>query len=274
MLLKRKGVVLQFLILLSCPFISIFFIYAMLKKVYARDALPDWLLRREDYDDFVIKSPDIEEETNLIPFNEALILNDNKTKRKMLIDLLKGEFLKNVDALELALQSDDSETSHYAATAIQQVKSDLMKNMRKIEEKLANENDVILLESYRDMIKHYIRIEFLDERTRKKYTYKYIHTLDRLLEQSPTSDSRNYLEKIEAALYLAEHHIALKTAEQFLSLFPDKEEAYFASMNVHYTMKNKTEFKRVINRLRSSDIKLSPNRLNQLRFWLQGDGYE
>ncbi len=246
----------------------------MMKKVYSKDDLPDWLLRREQYDDFVLKSPDIEEETNIIPFNDALILNDNKTKRKMLIDLLKGEFLQHVDALELALQSDDSETSHYAATAIQQAKSDLLKEMRKLEGQLANKNDLFLLESYRVLIKHYIKIEFLDERTRRKYTHKYIQTIDRLIEHAPKSDATYYQEKIEAALYLAEYHIALETAEQFLSLFPEEEEAYFALMNVHYKMRNKKEFQRMINQLRSTDIKLSPDKLNQLRFWLQGEEHE
>ncbi|MBU7594434.1 hypothetical protein [Metabacillus halosaccharovorans] len=271
LVLKREGVVLRFLILLSCPFIGIFLMYAMTKKVYSKDELPDWLLRREQYDDFVLKTPDIEEETNIIPFNDALILNDNKTKRKMLIDLLKGEFLQHVGALELALQSDDSETSHYAATAVQQAKSDLLKDMRKLEGQLANNNDVFLLEAYRDLIKHYIRIEFLDERTRRKYTHKYIQTIDQILEHSPANGAKNYLEKIEAGLYLAEYHMALETAEQLLSLFPEEEDAYFAVMNVHFTMKNKTEFQRMITQLRATDIKLSPDKLNQLRFWLQGE---
>lgn len=273
--LKRKGTVLRLLILVSCPFIGIFLIYAMTKKVYSKDELPDWLLRREQYEDFVLKTPDIEEETNIIPFHDALILNDNKTKRKMLIDLLKGEFLQRVDALELALQSDDSETSHYAATAVQQAKSDLLKDMRKLEGQLdTNKNDVFMLETYRDLIKHYIKIEFLDERTRRKYTHKYIQTIDRLLEQGPGNDATNYLEKMEAALYLDEYQIALETAEQFFTLFPEEEEAYFALMNVHYKMKNKAEFQRIINQLRSTNIKLSPDKLNQLRFWLQGEEHE
>lgn len=245
----------------------------MSKKIYSKGELPDWLLRREQYDDFVLRSPDIEKETNIIPFNDALILNDNNTKRKMLIDLLKGEFLQNVNALELALQSDDSETSHYAATAVQQVKSELMKNMRQVEEQLeSDEGDYRVHESYRDMLKNYIRIEFLDEQTRKEFTYTYLKTLDKLIRLSPISDPFNYVEKIETAILLHEYQDALETAERFLSLFPDLEEAYFLSMNVHFSMRNQDEFNQVMNRLLSStNIKLSPDKLNQLRFWLKGD---
>lgn len=246
----------------------------MSTRFHSKGVLPDWLLRREQFDDFVLRSPDIEEETNVIPFNDALILNDNKTKRKILIDLLKGEFLKNVDALELALQSDDSETSHYAATAVQQVKSDLMKNMRQLEEQLSDDDeDYDLLETYRDMLKNYIRIEFLDEQTRKKFMYTYLQTLNKLIQLSPR-DLLHFKEKIDTAILLNEHREALDTAEQFLSLFPDEEDAYFSLMTVHFSMRNQVDFRRILNQLRSTDIKLSPEKLNQLRFWLQGDSDE
>jgi tetratricopeptide (TPR) repeat protein len=273
LLSKREGIFIKGIILLSCPFISIFLIHAMSKKLYSKHHLPDWLLRREQYDDVVIKPPDIEEETNVIPFQDALILNNNKTKRKILMDLLKGDFLQNVDALELALHSEDSETSHYAATAIQQVKSELLKKIRKLEQQLLEDNrtDAGFLESYRDLLKNYIKIEFLDERTRRKQMFIYIKTLNQLILLSPKYDTNNYIAKIDTLLQLGEYQEAVETAEQFLSYFPNEEEAYFSAMNVHYSMRNTLEFKKIISKLRSSDIQLSPGKLNQLRFWLSGE---
>lgn len=272
---KRENFLIQAFILLSCPFISLLFIYAMSKKKYSKNLLPDWLLSREQYDDLVFKSPNIEVETNIIPFNDALVLNDNKTKRRMLIDLLKGEFSTNIDALELALKSDDSETSHYAATAVQQAKSDLMKTMRKLEEEIDNaETDSRLLEDYRDILKQYIRIEFLDKQTRKRYMYTYLATLSKLIKLSPDSSKLNHMEKIDVAISLHEYREALEAANQFLAVFPDQEEAYFAAMNIHYVMKNSEGFNEIVGRLRGSEIRLSPDKLNQLRFWIQGDGNE
>lgn len=268
-LLKRKGLVLQALILIACPFLSLFILYAIYRKPKGANVLPEWLLRREQYDDQVLKSPDVQTETNIIPFNDALILNDNKTKRKILIDLLKEQFNKNIDALESALHSDDSETSHYAATAVQYTKRELLNQMRAIEAQLdEEENDYSLLATYRDTLKQYIQIEFLDEQTRKKYLYSYLQTLAKLIEIDPLRDSKNFIEKINAAMTLLEHRVARETAEQFLSLFPKEEDAYFSALSVHFHMHNITEFKQIMNQLRSTDIQLSPNRLNQLRFWL------
>ncbi|OLN23555.1 hypothetical protein BTO30_03780 [Domibacillus antri] len=274
-ILRRKGAGLQAMMLIACPFISLFLLYAMSRTPNRHGMLPDWLLRREQYEDVALRPPDTEAEINIIPIDDALVLNDNKIKRKMLIDLLKGEFMKNVDALELALQNEDSETSHYAATAVQQAKSDLLKNMRGLEAQLAdNEADYDVLEAYRDTLKQYIRIEFLDENTRKKYMYSYLQTLDKLIHLSPARDARNLEEKIKVALSLNEHKSARETAEQFLALFPDHEEAYFCAMNVHFHMRNEPDFKHVLNQLASSGTRLSPDGLNQLRFWLQGDVHE
>lgn len=273
--LRKRGVGLQAMILIACPFLSLLILYAMSKKPNRNGELPDWLLRREQYEDFALRSPDIDKEINIVPFDDALMLNDNKTKRKMLMDLLKGEFMQHVDALEHALQNEDSETSHYAATAVQKAKSDLLKNMRNIEMNLEKKDvDYELLASYRDVLDQYIKIEFLDQYNRKKYAYTYLHTLDQLIQLSPKRDAGNYQNKIRVALTLGEHGKAADAATQFLATFPNDENAYFSAMNVHYKMYNELDFKQVMNRLTSSGIRLSPNRLNQLRFWIQGDPNE
>jgi hypothetical protein len=269
---RRNGLILQAIILVSCPFLSIFIIYSIFKKPKDANDLPEWLLRREQYDDKVLLSPDIQTETNVIPFSDALILNDNRTKRKLLIDLLKGQFHNNIDALESALQSDDSETSHYAAAAVQHTKKELINQMKSIEAQLNDEEEEYdLLSIYRDTLKQYIRIEFLDKQTRKKYMYSYLQTLTKLIQRESLRDPKNFIEKIDTAIALDEHSVARETADQFLSSFPQEEDAYFSSMKVHFQMQNVTEFKQIMNQLRLTDIKLSPNRLSQLRFWLQGE---
>lgn len=274
-ILKRKGAGIQAMILIACPFISIFLLFAMSKRPNKDGALPDWLLRHEQYEDTSLQSPHIEKEINIIPFDDSLMLNNPKIKRSMLIDLLKSEFLQHVNALEKALKSDDSETSHYAATAVQQAKGELMNSMRKLEAQLQdNEGDLEALKAYSEVIKQYIRIEFLDVKTRKKYMYTYLHIVNQLIEKALKPDPEYYEEKIRTALQLNEHQTALSTAAQFLEKFPEREEAYFLAMHVHYQMRNKAEFSKTIELLRTSHTTLSPERLNQLRFWLQGDQYE
>lgn len=273
--LRRKGAVLQFMILISCPFLGVLLVAAMFKKPAQNGELPEWLLRREQYEDVSLQTPDRETEANVIPFRDALTLNENAVKRKTLIHLLKQEFLHQSEALSLALMSDDTETSHYAATALQQAKSQLVKELKQLEEELQKEEaGVPVFKRYVHVLKQSVEMEFLDERTRQKYKYAYLQALNQLLAVNPQEEPLYFTEKIEAALDLEEFQDALDTADQFLAQYPSHEDAYFAAMNVHFRMRNEAAFFQLVDTVRLSSIRLSPERLNQLRYWLQGDRYE
>lgn len=263
----------QAIILLTCPFIGLFLVVSMSReRTTLEGKLPEWLVRREQYVDNAIIPVSYGDEGNIIPFEEALLLNDNKVKRKMLIDILKGDFLSNVDALEKALQNEDSETSHYAATAIQSIKRDLLKQMYEMEEFLnVDSNDLYALESYRDVLKNYIRIEFLDAKTRHKYMNYYSQTLDKIIKSGSLVNIENFKNKINVDLELNHFDQAVGTAKELLKYYPTNEDAYFASLQVCFQMRNQTEFKIIFKKLKESNTVLSPNRLIQLRFWLQGD---
>lgn len=98
--------------------------------------------------------------------------------------------------------------------------------------------------------------------------------MSRLLALDPSDSSSYYNEKIATALELKEFQQALETAEAFLENFSQEEDAYFAAMNVHFHMQNNEAFFQLVDTIRSSNIRLSPKRLNQLRYWLQGGLYE
>lgn len=274
-ILRRKGAALQAMILISCPFLGVLIILAMFKKPAQDGELPEWLLRREEYRDVSLQAPNRELEMNIIPFQDALMLNENSIKRKSLINLLKEEFLQQSDALALALKSEDTETSHYAATALQQAKSQLVKELKRLEVKLQEDSTGLeTIKQYVDVLKQSVQIEFLDQKTRKKYMYLYSQSLSRLLDLNPSDSSLYYNEKIKTALELREYQQALETAEAFLEHFSHEEDAYFAAMSVHFQMQNREAFFQLVDKVRSSSIRLSPERLNQLRYWLQGGMYE
>lgn len=273
LLFRQKGAVLQAMILIGCPLVGTLIILAMLKKPEQNGKLPEWQFHREEYKDISIQFPNSEIETNVIPFLDALTLNDNATKRKALIGLLKKEFLQQSEALELALTSEDTETSHYAATALQEAKSQLVKEMKFFERSLIEDStNIDVLKKYVEVLKQTIQMEFLDPRTQKKYMYRYLGTLSELLNLKPSNSSFYYNEKIAIALELGEFQQALETALSYLKQFPHTEDAYFAALDVHFHMRNKEAFLQLVKKIRASSIRLSPGRLNQLRYWTQGGG--
>ena len=55
---------------------------------------------------------------NIVPLEEALIINENNTKRRMMLDALYDDPLKYLDVLLVASHNEDVETAHYATTTL------------------------------------------------------------------------------------------------------------------------------------------------------------
>lgn len=266
---QRKDFLPSFLLLLAIPFFSWGIIYYLQRSKGEDAELPDWLLRKETYEDVSLQRPDVTIETNLISLQDALVLNSNQVKRKTLMNVLKNDFLQQAPLLAAALKSEDNETSHYAATALQQAKTLLAKQLRHVEQEL-NERpeDLDVLTSYLQILKQMIDMEFLDRRTQMKYTYTYLHALTALIELGGTIAPEYHVERIRTALSLDEYEQALSASELFLRQHPHREMAYFEAMHVHYAMKNVKQLHETVDALRASDIRLSPEGLDQLRFWI------
>lgn len=266
---RREDVLPSFLLLLAIPFFSWGILYYLQRSKHKDAELPEWLLRKETYEDTSLQRPDLLNETNMISLQDALILNSNQVKRKTLMNVLKNDFLQQAPLLAAALKSEDNETSHYAATALQQAKSLLAKQLRHIERELTERpNDLDVMVRYLAILKQMIDMEFLDRHTQLKHTYSYLHALTAFIELGGTIDPEYHVERIQIALSLGEYEQALSASELFLTQHPRREQAYFEAMHVHYAMKNVTQVHQMVDALRASDIRLSPEGLQQLRFWI------
>lgn len=266
---QRKDFIPMAFTLIALPFFSWGIIYYLQRSKHDATELPDWLLRKEAYEDVSLSLPDKSSETNMISLQDALILNTNQIKRKILMNILKNDFLQQAPMLAAALKSEDNETSHYAATALQQAKTHLSKQLRHLERELEERSeDPQVIKSYLQILKQIMDMEFLDRRTQMKYAYTYLHALANLIDVDDRAETIYHVERIQMALSLGEYEHALQASDLFLHQHPTNETAYFEAMAVHYAMKNVKRVHEMIHLLRSSEVRLSPDGLNQLRFWI------
>lgn len=275
--LKKKWLA-QYLIAFFFPLLGFLLIYLMNKKVKSqKEAIPEWLMRQKkdlSQREISIFKEDVEKERNVVPIEDALILNENKVRRTMLLNLLKEESIQNIETIKFALENEDSETSHFAATAIMELKRKLLNSMQLLDLQVdENPNDLKVLFTYKEVIKQYINSGFLDEKTLLKNKYNYSTLLEKLIEIDPNVEIY-FVEKISCDLSLAEFSTARSFCDLFLRLHPNCEDSYFMDMQIHYLMRNNEGFENSLNRLRNSSVRLSPKGLSKLRFWLQGEWNE
>ena len=56
------------------------------------------------------------ESGDIVPLEEAILINDVKVRRRFMLETLYTDPLKYLDVLNIAKYNDDVETSHYATT--------------------------------------------------------------------------------------------------------------------------------------------------------------
>ncbi len=213
--------------------------------------------------------PQAEKEINIVPLEEALYVNDRSSRRKVMIDLLKRDSLEYLEVLRIAVANEDTETSHYAVSAIVEVKRKLTLSLQELAVKYEEEkNDPYFLQSYATVLKSYMRSGFIDERTLLMYKHTYTNVLEQLLEADPKAADA-YEEKIEADLELREFERAEKFARLYLEQYPEREGPYLALMKVYYAMRAYEQLQQTLARLKASTIRLTSHALKIVRFWTE-----
>jgi hypothetical protein len=220
-------------------------------------------------DNFNFLQPvDIESEINVVPIQDALLLNNNKIKRKLLIHSLKENSIQNTKVLESALKNEDSETSHYAASAIMEMKRKLVNSIQELAEQLKeNENDVSIMSTYSEVINRYLKSGFLDEGAYKQYLSLLSEVLEKIIA-SGQGKRQHYIDKINCDLDLLKFEAAAYHSDMFMEKHPNDETAYIMAMKLHYTLQNPIDLQKAMTTLKNQPVRLSAQGLSIIRFWM------
>lgn len=108
-------------IMLLCPVAGILFFAAsqiFYKLLFSQTVdLEDVIFSKERVKVFM--HADEERERNMVPLEEAIAISDKESLRGLMLNVIRGDIHKSLAAISLALNSEDSETSHYAASVLQ-----------------------------------------------------------------------------------------------------------------------------------------------------------
>lgn len=75
---------------------------------------------------------DEEQERNVVPIEEALAISDRDSLRTLIMNVVRGDVTDSLGSLALALDSEDTETSHYAASVLRDVLNDFRQHAQEL----------------------------------------------------------------------------------------------------------------------------------------------
>ena len=272
--MTMQGYYIQALVMFLCPVIGpLFFLTAQFIYAYfMRDGadLADVIFGKDK-----VKAPrkaEEEVERNRVPLEEALAVSDRQSLRGLMLDVVRGDVQKSLASINLALNSEDSETSHYAATVMRDSLNDFRQetlekyNAFKEDYVAPEEHACDLIESMNEILYQEVFPEmeqrgfvhmmdeactflYKDEEYRERLTIQYIEWVGILL------------------LKLKEYDRVKFWCDIAVELFPMELATYTMQLKLYFSMEDRENFFRVMNALKAADVVIDRETLELIRIF-------
>lgn len=270
---NRRQYVMHTVIMLLCPVVGIlYFFLAFLKyhfvKLGERD-LTDVEFSKKRHIPRV--KADEERERNIVAVEESILVSDQEKKRANMLNVLLGETDESYSAIALALDSDDSEVAHYAASFLQSKMDTFRENVRKTRQKIAEsdieeeecqEQVLELIKYMNHMLKQkvFTRVEQVD------FVAQMEQLCETLFQNARDRMTQECYESIMGRIMeLQDYEKAELWGNRFCAQYPDLLASYTLRLKLYFETKEKDKFFEVLDQLRASPVVVDNKTLELIR---------
>ena len=259
--------------MLLCPVVGPTFIFVAfwLSRLFMLTSmdLSDVIFSKERVETFI--RPDEETEKNMVSLEEALEVTDKKSLRSFILNVIRGDYKNSLSSIALALNSEDTETAHYAASILQDVLSDFRAGVQEKyrildeDEEHLTENCVDLLEYMNSVVEQRVLTD-LEQRSM-------VERMDEVLERAWASErqkiSSSVYEKVcQRLLEMEDYENCRKWCARACEQYPDTLSSYTCQLKLFFSCGDREDFFRVMQELKESDITIDNETLELIRIFM------
>lgn len=293
--------ILRAIVIFLCPVTGVcfFLLSELLRLVFFRAPvdLDDVIFSKERKK--TIQRADEEREKNIVPLEEALSVTDHTKLRQLMLNVLKGDIDQSLSTIALALDSEDSETSHYAASILSKALNEFRINVRKLQQEINGEEDPVRKAECGILLLDYMNgvlCQKVFTLVEQRYFVDAMHATADLLyremierrekesqevlqaaSEQETSDSQEEAVQIPEMEPNQYYNLTLRTLEledfdrsrlwsdRGLEEYQGKLEAYKAKLKLLFATNQQKEFLQVLEQLKESEISIDNETLEMIR---------
>jgi hypothetical protein len=210
------------------------------------------------------------ENGDIVPLEEALLIDDVKTRRRFMLQTLYEDPLKYLDILMLAKNNDDAETSHYATTTISHAQREFQLATQKLGVAVENHpEDIDLLDKYIETIEQYIVSGLLEEHLLRNMRLVYKEVLDRKLARV-TNDKQTLIRKLRNSIELQDYASALGISNILKEQWPQDEQTWIEAVRLCVEGEDHKRLSEILNEINRTRINWTPHGKEQVSAWVGG----
>lgn len=213
---------------------------------------------------------DRDAEMKMLPIEEVLTVSTTKDRREAVINLLKTDISENLGLIRKAVENEDPETAHYAASALTDIMSKFTREVNRLQAAYdSDRTNQEINEEYIDAVLRILGSGALLGVEEMMYLYIYTGLVENLTKHHPNAVTSEQCSMMVRALFKeGKGTQAEEWAELSLKKWPDEEQSYQNILYIKYNLEKKEDFYRCLEDLTKSGIPLSPKGLDIIRYWL------
>lgn len=270
--LSRTGYLFKSLVILLCPVVGIlFFLVTQLMYVLffrTKADLTDVIFGKDKV--VANRKADEDSERNRVPIEEALAVADKDSLRSLVMDVVKGDVHKSLATISLALNSEDTETSHYAASVLRDALNDFRQESQELYNALhrGDENAAEYACGMIEYMNEVLRQDVFPDMEQRAFVEMMEEACDWLYksEENRYRLACEYIEWIAVRLLGTGQYDHMKVwCDRSMEMYPEELSSYTIQLKLYFSIQDKENFFGVMNRLKQSDIVIDRDTLDLIR---------
>ena len=269
---SKRTYFLRFLIMLLCPVVGpLFFFMGHLfyRLLFGTEAnLADVIFSKERA--HIHLKADEERERDIIPLEEAILVNEKKDLRMVMMNVVREDFRNNLSAITLALNSEDSETSHYAASILSSELSKFRTHVQKVYRQLQEEDaeetvcEAVLLDDMDAVLKQRV----FSETEQRKFVGILEEAAQSFYNKAPGEFTLEwYVEVCLRTLELRMFETCEIWCGRLAEQFPEELAAYTCRLKLYFARQDREAFFETMEALKRSYVVIDSETLELIRIF-------
>lgn len=210
------------------------------------------------------------EDENIVPLEEAMLLNDDKVRRQIMLNILYDDPQKYLDVLIIACKNEDIETAHYASTTISKIQREFQLEIQKLSVAIENDqNNDLLLDAYINTLENYIESGVLEDYLLHRQRLIYSQALDQKLKKN-NKDQATIIKKIHNSLQLKDPVTAYETSNLLRINWPLEEQTWIETVRVCVESRDKNNLNETIAEMNKTKIDWTKQGRELVSPWISG----
>ncbi len=271
--------ILNAIVMLLCPVAGALFfaLGTVIKHIFMRRDvdLEDVIFSKERVK--TVLHADEESDRNIVPMEEALAVSDRQSLRRLMLNIIRGDVQNSLHSISLGLNSEDSETAHYAASVLRDELNHFRVEVQQLYEKIMREEEgeqTAEREEERcryacsliDLMVRVLPQHVFTDLEQRKFVFQLEEVCAFLLAHRKEQMRIDYFETMILQFNeLGEYSRAEEWCGRLAGQYPDELPSYICPLKVYFASGQREKFFETLERLKNSDVVLDHATLELVR---------